>query len=47
MKLRLLLMGCTITAIGAILFATRGFATSFIGLSSLKIVLLVLGLPWN
>ncbi len=47
MKLRLLLMGCIITAIGVILLAARGFATSFVGLSLVGIVLLVLGLLWK
>jgi len=47
MKLRLLLMGCIISAIGAILLATRGFATDFIGFLAVGIVLLVLGTLWK
>jgi UPF0716 family protein affecting phage T7 exclusion len=46
MKLRLLLMGCIISAIGAILLVARGFATGFIGLSLVGTVL-VLGLLWK
>jgi len=47
MKLRLLLMGCIISAIGAILLATRGFATDFVGLLAVGLVLLVLGILWK
>jgi hypothetical protein len=47
MKMRLLPMGCVITAIGVILLAARGFATSFVGLSPVGIILLVPGLLWN
>jgi hypothetical protein len=47
MKLRLLLMGCIITVFGVILLAVRGFETSFLGLSLVGIVLLVLGLLWK
>jgi len=47
MKLRLLLMGCTISAIGAILLAERGFSADFVGLLAVGIVLLVVGLLWK
>jgi hypothetical protein len=47
MKLRLLLMGCIISAIGSILLATRGLAADFAGLLGVGIVLLVLGLLWK
>jgi hypothetical protein len=47
MKLRLLLMGFIISAIGAILLATRGFATDFVGFLAVGIGLLVLGTLWK
>ena len=47
MKLRLILMGCIISFMGAILLAVRGFATDFVGLLSVTLVLLVLGLLWG
>jgi hypothetical protein len=47
MKLRLLLMGCIISAIGSILLAARGFAVDFAGLLGVGIVLLFLGLLWK
>ncbi len=47
MKLRLLPMGCIITAIGAGLFAARGFSTSYVGLALVGVVLLALGLIWK
>jgi hypothetical protein len=47
MKLRLLLMGCTISAIEVILLATRGLAASFAGLPGAGRVSLVLGLLWK
>jgi len=45
-KLRLLLMGCIITAIGVILLAARDFATSFVGLAFMGVILQLLGLIW-
>jgi hypothetical protein len=47
MKLRFLLMGCIISAIGAILIATRGFSADFVGLLAVGVVLLVVGLLWK
>jgi UPF0716 family protein affecting phage T7 exclusion len=40
-------MGCIISAIGSILLATRGFSTDFIGLLSVGLVLLVVGILWK
>ncbi len=40
-------MGCIISAIGAILLASGGFATDFIGFLAVGTVLLVLGILWR
>lgn len=47
MKLRFLLMGCIISAIGAVLLTTRGFSTDFVGLLAVGLVLLVIGILWK
>lgn len=47
MKMRLLLMGGIILILGIALLATRGLATSFLGLLVVGVVLLVLGLLWK
>jgi len=47
MKLRLLVMGCILAALGLILDAARGLDVSFIGLSLVGVVLLVVGLLWK
>jgi hypothetical protein len=47
MKLRLLLMGYIISAMGAILLAARGLEVSFARLPGIGKVSLVLGLLWN
>jgi len=40
-------MGCIISAIGAILLATRGFSGDFVGLLSVGLLLLVVGMIWK
>jgi hypothetical protein len=47
MKLRFLLRGCIISAIGSILLATRRFSLDFVGLLAVGVVLLVVGLLWR
>ena len=47
MKLRFFLMGCIISALGAILLAARGFSEDYVGLLAVGIVLLVVGLLWK
>jgi glucose uptake protein GlcU len=47
MKLRLLLMGCIISALGGVLLIARGFSLNYVGLLIVGIVLLVVGLPWK
>ena len=47
MKLRFLLMGCIISALGVILLAARGFSEDYVGLLAVGIVLLVVGLLWK
>jgi uncharacterized membrane protein YphA (DoxX/SURF4 family) len=47
MKLRFLIMGCVISALGAGLLLARGFATDLAALIVVGIVLLGLGLVWR
>jgi hypothetical protein len=47
MKLRFLLMGCIISAIGAVLLATRSFSEDLVGVLAVGPVLLVVGLLWR
>jgi membrane-bound ClpP family serine protease len=47
MKLRLILMGCILTVIGAILLVRNGFSTPLVGILVVGIVLAVVGLVWN
>jgi hypothetical protein len=47
MKLRFLIMGCAISALGGILLVARGFSTPLAGLVLVGIVLLVVGLLWR
>jgi hypothetical protein len=47
MKLRFLIMGCIISALGAIFVATRGYSEGPVGLLAVGIVLLVLGILWK
>jgi hypothetical protein len=47
MKLRFLLMGCIISALGAILIVARGFSTALVGVLAVGIVLFVVGLLWK
>jgi hypothetical protein len=47
MKLRFLLMGCIISALGVVLLAARGFTQDYVGLLALGMVLLVVGLLWR
>lgn len=44
MKLRLLLVGCTISALSAIVIGARGVSTAIVGLLLVGLVLLVIGL---
>lgn len=47
MKLRLILMGCIISIIGAFLLIARGFSTELLGVLVVGLVLLVVGLLWK
>jgi len=47
LKLRFLAMGCIISGLGVILLGSRGFATSYVGLLTVGLVLLVLGIVWK
>jgi hypothetical protein len=47
MKLRFLIMGCIISALGAIFLATRGYSEGLVGVLGVGIVLLVLGILWK
>jgi len=47
MKLRLILMGCIISFLGAILLAARGVSTELVGVLVVGIVLFVVGLLWK
>jgi membrane-bound ClpP family serine protease len=47
MKLRLIIMGIIIAALGAILLIIKGSLEAFIGLIIVGIVLLVIGLAWK
>jgi glucose uptake protein GlcU len=47
MKLRFLLMGCIISAIGSILLVTRGFSSDLVGVLVVGIILFVVGVVWK
>jgi amino acid permease len=47
MKLRLLLMVCILSALGAGLLVARGFSEAIVGLLAVGIVLLMIGLLWK
>jgi hypothetical protein len=47
MKLRLLLMGGIISALGAILLIVRGFSAAPIGVLAVGIMVFVVGLLWK
>jgi hypothetical protein len=47
MKLRLLIMGLLVSALGAILLITRGYSDALAGLLAVGIVLFVVGLIWK
>jgi hypothetical protein len=47
MKLRLILMGCILTALGAILLVVRGFSAVFVGIIVVGIVLGAVGVVWK
>ena len=47
MKLRFLLMGCILSALGAVLLATRGYSADLAGVLAVGLVLLVVGLLWR
>lgn len=47
MKLRLILMGCIISVLGAILLIARGYSPELLGVLLVGLVLLVVGLLWK
>ena len=47
MKLRFILMGCILTALGVILTITRGFSTSLAGIIVVGVVLAIVGMVWK
>lgn len=47
MKIRLILMGCIISALSGVLLATRGSSTPLVGLLAIGILVLVTGLVWR
>jgi membrane-bound ClpP family serine protease len=47
MKLRLLLMGCILTALGVILLVVRGYSVPFVGIIGVGIVLAAVGGIWK
>ena len=47
MKLRLILMGCILTAIGVILLIVRGYSVPFVGIIVIGIVLGAVGVVWK
>jgi UPF0716 family protein affecting phage T7 exclusion len=47
MKLRLILMSCILTVIGAILLVRNGFSTPLVGLLIVGIVIAGVGIVWN
>jgi hypothetical protein len=47
MKIRLIAMGCILSALSGILIVIKGFETAFLGLLAVGIVVLVVGLLWK
>jgi hypothetical protein len=47
MKLRLILMGCIITVIGAFLLIRNGLTEPLVGILIIGIILAVVGIAWN
>ena len=47
MKIRLMVMGCILSALSGILIVVRGFETAFFGLLIVGVVLIVIGLLWK
>jgi membrane-bound ClpP family serine protease len=47
MKLRLIMMGCILTIIGAVLLARNGFSAPLVGILAIGIVLAVVGFAWK
>ena len=47
MKIRLIAMGCILSALSLVLIAVRGSETPFLGLLAVGMVLLVVGLLWK
>ncbi len=47
MKIRLIVMGCILSALSGVLIVVKGFETAFLGLLAIGIVLLVVGLLWK
>jgi hypothetical protein len=47
MKIRLIAMGCILSALSGVLIVVRGFQAPFLGLLAVGIVLLVVGLLWK
>lgn len=47
MKRRLILMGCILSALGAILLVARGYSPALLGILVVGLILLVVGLLWR
>ncbi len=47
MKIRLIAMGCILSALSGVLIVVRGFEAPFLGLLAVGMVLLVVGLLWK
>lgn len=47
MKIRLIAMGCILSALSGVLIVVRGLGTPFLGLLTIGIVILVVGLLWK
>ena len=47
MKIRLIALGCILSALSGVLIVVKGFETPFLGLLAVGIVLLVVGLLWK
>lgn len=47
MKLRLILMGCILTILGAVLLILRGFSDPLLGILIVGIVLAFIGILWK
>ncbi len=47
MKIGLIAMGCILSALSGVLIVVRGLGTPFLGLLTIGIVILVVGLLWK